>query len=272
MQWLRALYEQMDRQRTFGLAAETAFWLFLSLIPLVAVGGLLAAKLSMHGSFQLNPVLGTLPSLTRQLVLSELSKAARWNGGAVGLTGIVAFLWLASSGIQSVFDALELELETRRPWLRQRALAVLTCIGLSVAIAVLAILLHGVDLVAKALWGFEPSSSSSVIWGVVGWVGSLLIGFGYVSALYVVGVPPRERHKQPVFAGATVAVLMQVVLGFLYGEYLSTLGGGGAYTEGLALVGITLMALYLFVFALLTGAAVNRKLAHGALEPHETKR
>jgi uncharacterized BrkB/YihY/UPF0761 family membrane protein len=44
--WGVEFYECLDRSRTFGLAAETAFWLFLSMIPLAAVGGLIAARLS----------------------------------------------------------------------------------------------------------------------------------------------------------------------------------------------------------------------------------
>jgi uncharacterized BrkB/YihY/UPF0761 family membrane protein len=53
---------------------------------------------------------------------------------------------------------------------------------------------------------------------------------------------------------------MQVALRFGYGYYVTRFSDGAAYSAGLAVIGLTLMALYLFAIALLTGAVVNRKL------------
>jgi hypothetical protein len=71
LRWLHDLYLCMDRTRTFGLAAETAFWLFLSLIPLAAVAGLAAARISNDHWDRLNPLLTSLPPATRELITSE---------------------------------------------------------------------------------------------------------------------------------------------------------------------------------------------------------
>ena len=67
---VRDLYECMDRGRTFGRAAETAFWVFLALIPLAAVAGLFAARVTTQNWNEFSPVLGALPGPTRELVLS----------------------------------------------------------------------------------------------------------------------------------------------------------------------------------------------------------
>src|SRR5882724_3661246 len=64
--WVKDLYVCMDRTRTFGLAAQTAFWLFLSLIPLAAVAGLAAARVSANNWDRLNPLLRSLPGATRE--------------------------------------------------------------------------------------------------------------------------------------------------------------------------------------------------------------
>src|SRR5262249_37836997 len=89
-------------------------------------------------------------------------------------------------------------------------------------------------------------------------VASLGVGFGYVSALYWVGVPKEARRTAPILPGAAVAVAIQAASRIGYGYYLSHIGTGAAYTAGLSLVGLT--ALYLFAIALLTGAVVNWKL------------
>jgi hypothetical protein len=52
-----------------------------------------------------------------------------------------------------------------------------------------------------------------------------------------------------------------VVLGYGYIFYLRKIGSGGAYSAGLSIVGVTLMALYLFAISLLVGAELNNLLS-----------
>ena len=90
-----------------GLAAEVAFWLFLSLLPLVAVAGLIAAKLTVGHDAAVGSWLGAVPPSTRALVRRELAQLAASSGRTVGPVGTLIFVWLASSGIHSLFDAFD---------------------------------------------------------------------------------------------------------------------------------------------------------------------
>lgn len=262
---MKDLYACLDRTRTFGLAAQTAFWLFLALLPLAAVAGLAAARLSVEHWNGPNPLLSSLPPATRDLVQSELTKVSSWNGGTVSITSTVVFVWLASTGVHALFDALELETGETRAWWKKRVLSIATCIGLSLAVALLALLGPGIEAIFDGLvrllpelgdfdfrhtWWFWP----------VRIIVSLLLGLGYVSALYWVGVPNGARRRLPILPGAAVAVALQVALRFGYGYYVSRFGNGAAYSAGLAVIGLTLTGLYLFAIALLTGAVVNRKI------------
>jgi membrane protein len=266
--WLRCVYARLDRSRSFGLAAEMAFWLFLSLLPLAAVAGLVAARISVQGaSAKLAVLLDSLPATTRDLLTTELTKVAAWNGGQVGVGAAVMFVWLASSGVHSVFDGLELESDSEpRPWWKKRLLAVATCVALSIGIAVLAVIAAGLGRV----WHLTGGSSlvqglgiSSSVGGRVGRVvAGALVSLGLVCGLYWVALPPGDRRKDgkimPLVPGAIVAVLLQGVVGFGYGFYIQKLGDGGAYQAGLASIGVTMMALYLFCLVLLIGTKVNQ--------------
>lgn len=264
VQSVRELYEAMQRGRTFGLAAETAFWVFLALIPLAAVAGLVAARVTTENWDRFSPVLGALPGPTRELVASELVKVSKWNGGTVGITGAIVFIWLASSGVHAIIDALELESGERRPWWKKRSIALGTCVALSIVVAVLAVLgrpgggssvgLFASDVPLLPIFEGAPT----LLGRALRFVASSVIALGYVSGLYWVAVPPKARERMPIFPGAVVAVLMQAALSFGYSTYISRMGGGGAYTAGLAIIGLTMMGIYLFVVALLTGAVVNR--------------
>ena len=67
----------------------------------------------------------------------------------------------------------------------------------------------------------------------------------------------------PILPGALLAVALEILFGFAYAFYIAKVGDGGAYLAGLAVIGVTMIGLYLFTAALLVGAVVNRKLARG---------
>jgi membrane protein len=263
--WLLELYRSVERTRTTGLAAETSFWLFLSLLPLLAVAGLIAARLSLENWQELAPLLDSLPQSSRELVTSQLREVARWNGGAVGVSGAVAFLWLASTGIHAVFEALEVESGVSRPWLRQRLLALLCCLLLSLAVALVTAVEIAMSAALNTVGGMLPLLSKLVHptpeWNVGRTVLGFATLFGQAYGLYWLGIPTSARRKMPLWPGALLTTGLQATLAYAYGTYVAVVGGGAAYSAGLSIVGLTLMGLYLFSLALLLGAVVNRQLS-----------
>ena len=263
--WAKDFLVCMDRTRTFGLAAETAFWLFLSLLPMAAVMGLVAARLSIESWSDMVPLVGQLPPAAQDFVMKELFGLASWNQGQVGITAAAVFVWLASSGMHGMFDAIELESGATRPWWKKRLLALAACVALSVAVAVLTWLGPGLE---GALGWFgrwlpflarsdEPTTAGRVLRFLLG----VAVVFGFVCALYRVGVPARVRSRFPIVPGALLAVALELLFGAGYALYLSTVGDGGAYMAGLAVIGVTMTALFLFTTAVLVGAVLNRQLA-----------
>ena len=156
--WIRCLWIRFDRSRSLGLGAEMAFWLFLSLLPLAAVAGLITAKFVTGNGSALTLLLESLPRAMREMVGSELGRVAAWNGGKVGVKAGAIFIWLASSGIHSIFDGLELASDAvPRPWWKKRLLAIGTCVALSLGTALLAVLGTGLGW----RWGSSAGSSGS---------------------------------------------------------------------------------------------------------------
>lgn len=266
-QLLAEVLSAVSRRRTLGLAAEMSFWLFLSLVPLLAVGGFVAARLAATHPWAALSAMHAVPPQVRELVLKQVDRVASWHGGAVAPIAAATFVWLASSGISAVFDALELQSGALpRPWLKKRALAVGTCIALSVGGALLALLGSGVEWLEEIAGAHLPSWVVSLVHGPAGtvarWIVGLLLAVAMIAGLYRVGVPRGEAVRPPAWPGAVLAVVLMVGLGLAYGFYVTKLGGsGGAYQAGLAAVGVTLMTLWLFSIALLLGAQLNCVLA-----------
>jgi membrane protein len=263
--WVKCVWKRINTNRSLGLGAEMAFWLFLSLLPLAAVGGLLTAKIAAGSWSTTAPLLESLPLASREMISTELGKVAAWNGGKVGIGAGLMFVWLASSGIHSIFDGIELETDAPpRPWWKKRLLAVGTCVLLSMGVASLTLLGTGLGW----LWTFAHGTAllsalrieSSAIGQIVRLVMGAAVSFGLVSGLYWIAVPRVARRSMPIVPGALVALGLQVALGFGYGFYIKQAGDGGAYQAGLATIGVTLMALYLFCLVLLVGIKVNQMI------------
>jgi membrane protein len=262
---LRRFVIDMDRTRTLGLAAELAFWLFFSLIPLAAVAGMVAAKVAVENADVSYQVFGALPAPVHEFVARQLNHVAAWNGGAVGVKATVVFVWLASSGVHAIFDAIELKTEARRSWLQKRLLAIAACIVLSVGVALVAVLVTGLSWFTDLLEGVLPREGflpgAVTLTKIVRLLAGGAAAVGLVAGLYWVGFPPRDRRRLPIWPGAILAVGLQIALGFGYALYISRMGVGSAYSAGLAVIGVTLIALYLFSVALLAGAQLNSTLA-----------
>ena len=273
LDWMKILWEGVGTTRALGLAAEMAFWLFFSLLPLAAVGGLVLARLQFEGGDVVGTMLGSTPPAVRELIATQLGQVAKWNGGAVGPLAAVVFVWLASSGIHSIFETLEVQAGVARPWWKKRALALVTCGGLSVGVALLALLGTGLGwlfrLSGTALPHALTSSHGSGLFTLtVRILLGVLIAFGLVAGLYTVGTPRVVHRPFTVVPGTLLAVSLQALSGFGYGLYIHLMGTGNAYQAGLGIVGVTLMSLYLFCLALLVGAELNQAMSDRHASTH----
>lgn len=255
VKWLR---RYVGRKRVFGLAAEVAFWLFLSLLPLAAVGGLIAAKLAVGRDAALGSWLGGVPASTRELLTKEVSHLAASNGSTLGPFSTVIFLWLASSGIHSLFDAFDAMTNRRRSWVRKRIAALASCVVLAIGGAALALLGRGV-VWARALLDLSERPLPGTVGVFVRVAGGSLLVLGIVTGLYAIGVPSRpwEGRVLPILPGAVLATLLQAVLAFAYSLLIRMTGDGSAYLAGLATIGVTMTVVYLEVLSILLGLTVN---------------
>ncbi len=128
---LRAMLTGIAQARTLGLAAEMSFWLFLSLVPLAAVAGWLAARVATSDGLT-SSMLATVPYEVKQLLEGQVRHVAAWHGSTVAPLAAGTFVWLAASGVHAVFDALEVQSGTSRPWWKKRVLSIATCMALAV--------------------------------------------------------------------------------------------------------------------------------------------
>jgi membrane protein len=267
--WLRLIVSGILRARTLGLAAEVSFWVFLALVPLAAVTGMVAARVVTSRPWIATSLESSVPPAARALVAGQVQQVAAWQGRTVAPIALVVFVWLASTGVHAVFDALEVQSGVARPWWRKRLLALGTCLGLSVGVGLLGLLSAGLNAMQALAGQTLPAWLLRAEHGPVGellrWFLARLVAVGMIAALYRVGIPRNERRRVVVLPGAVLAVVLQSAFGWGYKAYVAKMGTGDAYQAGLAVVGVTLMTLWLFSVSLLLGAQLNAVLGECAV-------
>jgi membrane protein len=146
----------------FGAAASIAFWIFLSLVPLLVLLGFLVGQVARVRGVDalIGPVLEIVPGTAEGLVGKELQRLAGANA-SVAPVGVAGFLWTASSGLHNLMDVFENAVKVkRRPWWKQRVIALgWVLLGLATACA-LAWLLVRTDAMMNAYDG-PPASAST---------------------------------------------------------------------------------------------------------------
>jgi membrane protein len=261
------------RSRTLDLAAEMAFWLFLSLVPLAAVASLLVARFATHHESLLETWLTAVPDEARSFVAGQVAHVAAWSGG-IAPAAAVAFVWLASNGVHSVLEAIEVQTGARRAWWKKRLLSIGLCILLSMSSAAIALLAVGLSRVETAAGRAWPSNFATIEWSNLGRTIRSVLGLalllGMTAGLYRVATPHTAHARVAILPGAALAVALQVLFGWGYTLYMSRFGAGGeAYQAGLAAVGVTMTTLWLLSIALLVGAELNSMLGQRHSTPDQ---
>jgi membrane protein len=110
----------------FGAAASIAFWIFLSLVPLLVLVGYLVGQVARTRGVDalVEPILEIVPGTAEGLVGKEVERLAGANRTSLAPLGVAGFLWTASSGLHNLMDVFEIAVKVkRRPWWKQRAIA-----------------------------------------------------------------------------------------------------------------------------------------------------
>ncbi|MYX34585.1 MULTISPECIES: YihY/virulence factor BrkB family protein [unclassified Streptomyces] len=249
--------------RVTGLAAEAAFFVLLSLPPLL---------LSLVGAIgYVDGIIGTdtIGNIRRNIldaaatVLSDkgVDQLMRplvddvFGGGRPDVIsiGFVIALWSGSRALNVFVDTITIMygLEGRRGIVKTRLLALLLYIvALVIGAVVMPLMVVGPDAVVSLLpW-------SEAVIRILYWPVVLVLSIAFLTTLYHVSVPVRSPWYEDM-PGAAVALLMWVLGSFVLRIYLTQTVEGPTIYGSLAAPVAVLLWIFVSAFAVLVGAAVN---------------
>jgi membrane protein len=245
--------------RLMVLSAGISFFALLSIAPV------LVTAVSVYGAVttpeealeQLSGVARTLPPELEPLVAEQLTTITAASTQVLtfrGLTGLVAALWTATTAATYLIDALTLayhETETRG-FLRRSGLGLVFVVGG-------ALLLGGVIALSQVLseaLGHAPAAVRAVAPAFT-WLALATLMATVLAVLYRFAPDRRQARWRWISGGAGIATLLWLATSGGLFAYVQSLGSYESTYGSLAGVAISMLWLWISIFLVIFGAAVN---------------
>jgi membrane protein len=245
--------------RLMVLAAGISFFAVLSIAPVLvtAVSVYGAVNTPKQALDQLSSLARMLPPELEPLVAEQLTTITTASTQVLtwqGLSGLVVALWTATTAATYLIDALTLayhETETRGFWRR-------TGIGLTFVLGgalLLGGVIAGVGAASRALDGVTGPVrviAPALLWLVLAALMALVL-----AVLYRFAPDRKQARWRWISGGATVATVLWLATSIGLFAYVQSLGSYEKTYGSLAGVAISMFWLWLSVFLVIMGAAVN---------------
>jgi membrane protein len=272
---VKRVVKEIGDDRIPSLAAETAYYFFFSLFPLLLfltpLLGIVGNGEELMGTL-LDRLSTTMPGDTLSLVRRVLGEIITSSGGA-GIMSIGALLagWSGSNIFGALMDALNVayDVTDTRPWWKKQLLRVgVLLIAGGIMIFATFIFLDGERIARWAGDLLGLGAAAVMAWSVIQLVlaVALLVALGAIVYKLLPNVQQRWSH---VIVASLITTLLWIVATLLFRYYVQHFG---SYNKTYGTIGAVIMLLtwmYYSMFVVLIGGELAAEMSHGtgAVDP-----
>ena len=249
---------QMTKKNIGAFASSTAFFLFLSMIPLLMALCAILPYTRLTEADLINAVARFIPDAMEGLVTNIVSDVYARSAGTITVFAIVT-IWSASKAMLALIRGLNAvnDFEERRNYFVLRFIAsIYTVIMLVAMILALFVMVFGNVIVNFLLADIPP------LHVVVQFIMHFRFLFSWViltlifSMIYAY-VPNSKMRFKAQIPGAAFSAVMWGAASYAFSVYVDHFNGFGTY-GGLTTVVILMFWFYLLMYIFLIGAHINR--------------
>ena len=248
----------MTKKNIAAFAASTAFFLFLSMIPLLMALCAILPYTTLTEENLINAITQFTPDAMNALVISIVSDVYARSAGTITIFAIVT-IWSASKAMLALIHGLNAvnDFEERRNYFVLRSIAcIYTVIILVAMILALFVMVFGNVIVNFLLADIPPLHILMQFVMHFRFLFSWVI-LTLIFALIYAYVPNNKMRFKSQIPGAAFSAVMWSAASFFFAVYVDHFNGFGTY-GGLTTVVIMMIWFYLLMYILLIGAHINR--------------
>lgn len=254
----RDFSRQMTQKNIGSFAASAAFFMFLSIVPLLMALCAILPYTSLTAENLIAAILKVMPNVVDSFVENVVYDVYSRSAGTITVFAIVT-VWSAAKAMLALIQGLNEvnDFEEKRNYLLLRTIACFYTVIMLIAIILsIFIMVFGNVIVNVALRDF-PQLQLVVQFimhfrFLFSWV-ILTVFFAMIYA-YVPGRKLRFKRQLP---GAAFSAVMWSIASFVFSVYIDSFNGFGTYGS-LTTVVILMFWFYMMMYILLIGAHINR--------------
>ena len=274
--FFKRLYQRINDHALLARSAQLSYYFLLALFPLLVFLVTLLGYFAQAGSqlrSSLLSYLGTvMPYSAITLVRATLDEVSDARGGGKLSFGLLAALWVASSGMGAISDTLNVAYdvkETRSWWLR-RLISIALTVGLTILIvAALLIVLYGGEIGEKLAASLGYSQIFQRAWNIVQWPIMLVFVFLTFELIYYFAPNLPRRRWRWLTPGGIVAVALWLLISFGLRLYLNYFNSYSRTYGSLGALIVLMLWFYLTGMAVLLGGEINSEVEGAPLMKHD---
>ena len=258
------LYEKSFDEDIFSSAAQVAFYFLFALFPLllflVNIFGIVLGK-NNEMRQELFGYLGQIiPASAFDLVSKTLEEVVQNSSGGKLTFGLLATLYSASAGIDSVRIALNAvyKLKEERPWWKRKLMSLALTVALGVLIfTALGIIFYGSQFLNLILGKFGIPVISPPLLYFLAFVVVLIVLVIVFDLLYYFVPNHKDLAWKWITPGAVVAIVLWLLFSRSFSLYLQYFNTYAKTYGSLGAIIILLLWLYLTALVILIGGVTN---------------
>lgn len=262
--FIRLYTKAVEEEDITSNAAQVAFYFAFALFPLllflVSLFGIVlesANDLRAEMFFYLRQV---MPFSAYELVQKTIEEVTESSSGGKLTFGILAALWAASAGIDSIRIVMNgvYNLTETRPWWKTKLTSLFLTLGLGVLVTLaLGIVFYGSKFVMLILNTFNLPIQSPVVLGVLQWIIVSIVLISIFALLYNF-LPNHKKFKWVwVSPGAIISIVLWLLVSYGFRLYLGYFNSYDKTYGSLGAMIILMLWLYLTALVILTGGTIN---------------
>lgn len=261
------LYKNIMSTDVFGLSAQLAYFLLLSLFPFLLFLITLLGYLPIDDYVVIDTLSNYLPADVINMIESNLSDLVNRQRGGLLSISIIGTLWSASNGVNAITKAFNraYDVEEDRPFFIARLIAIALTVAMIIVIAVALLLPVFGKMIGIYLFSLINLSDNFLnMWNTLRWVASSLVFFIVLVVLYKLAPNTVVKFKHTFWGALFATVGWQLVsLGFSY--YVNTLGNYSATYGSLGTVIVLMIWFYISGLIIIIGGVINSFVANKEL-------
>ncbi|MCH5342616.1 MAG: YihY/virulence factor BrkB family protein [Acetatifactor sp.] len=250
--------EQIKKQNINAFAASMAFFIFLSLVPMLVVICAIIPYTPLTEENLMTAVTEITPEMMDPLVHMMISEVYDKSAGILSIA-VITTLWTAGKGVMALIQGLNaingVE-EKRNYFVVRMSSSIYTFLMLVVVLISLLVMVFGNQLVDVALHRFPTLQLIALVIMqfrfLLVWILLALI----FTAIYAF-VPSTKMRFREQFPGALFASVGWIVFSWGFSMYVEHSGSYSMYGS-LSLIVIIMLWMYFCMYIMLVGAYMNR--------------